>query len=228
VTAERDASTGPMRMALDLAWASACAGSLGVGAVITDAQGTVVATGRNRLAESDPGDDHLAGTSLAHAEMNALAKLRWRAHRHDRLVLWTTLEPCLQCAGALRVGPISEVQVLAPDPIFPSMDQLRAVTHLTARPWPDWHRWPATEAAVFGLVLHTHAFLTLGIDMPAWQAGLPLVSALTRSLLDRDALRRFAADGIGVDAVIAALAPDLRPALPDVEALLAAAARTGV
>ncbi|HMK10115.1 MAG TPA: hypothetical protein VK461_00890, partial [Acidimicrobiales bacterium] len=66
----------PMHRAVELAWESFCAGSLGIGAVIT-LDGEIAATGRNRLAESDPGADVLAGTSLAHAEMNALAKLRW-------------------------------------------------------------------------------------------------------------------------------------------------------
>ena len=68
----------PMHRAVELAWESFRAGSLGIGAVIT-LDGEITATGRNRLAERDPGDDVLAGSSLAHAEMNALAKLRWGA-----------------------------------------------------------------------------------------------------------------------------------------------------
>jgi tRNA(Arg) A34 adenosine deaminase TadA len=65
-----------MHRAVELAWESFRAGSLGIGAVITR-DGETLATGRNRLAESDPGEVVLAGTSLAHAELNALAKLRW-------------------------------------------------------------------------------------------------------------------------------------------------------
>ena len=64
----------PMVRAVELAWESFQAGSLGVGAVVTR-HGQVFATGRNRLAERDPGDDVLAGNSLAHAELNALAKV---------------------------------------------------------------------------------------------------------------------------------------------------------
>jgi tRNA(Arg) A34 adenosine deaminase TadA len=60
----------PMRGALELAWESFAVGSFGIGAVVTDRDGTVVATGRNRILEHDPGDDVLAGSSLAHAEMN--------------------------------------------------------------------------------------------------------------------------------------------------------------
>ena len=76
----------PMRLAFELAWQSVCAGSLGIGAVVTRADLSIVTTGRNRLFETDPGDDHLAGTSLAHAELNALAKLRWGGHQNEHLV----------------------------------------------------------------------------------------------------------------------------------------------
>ena len=101
----------PYRVALDLAWQSARAGSLGIGAVITDADGTVVATGRNRLMEHEPGEDLLAGTSLAHAEMNALGKLRWRGHdgaRADHMVDPRTVPDVCRFhpARADRRGPL--------------------------------------------------------------------------------------------------------------------------
>ena len=80
--------------ALEMAWASSAAGSFGVGAAVATADGTLVATGRNRLFEQDRGDDLLAGTSLAHAEINALGKLPFTKYRDQRLVLWTTLQPC--------------------------------------------------------------------------------------------------------------------------------------
>jgi tRNA(adenine34) deaminase len=113
----------PMHRAVELAWESFCAGSLGVGAVMTR-NDEIVATGRNRLAESDPGDDVLAGTSLAHAELNALARLRWGGHA-DGLQLWTTLQPRLQCLGAIRLSVVAEVHVLAPDPLFRGVEGAR-------------------------------------------------------------------------------------------------------
>jgi tRNA(adenine34) deaminase len=60
---------------LDEAWASWARGSAGVGAVITDAVGSIVARGRNRMLEQPTEPGMLAGTSLAHAEMNALAQV---------------------------------------------------------------------------------------------------------------------------------------------------------
>ena len=48
------------------------------------------------------------GLVLAHAELDALAKLRWGSPS-DGLELWTTLQPCLQCLGAVRLSPVRKV-----------------------------------------------------------------------------------------------------------------------
>jgi len=75
-----------MHTALDLAWRSFGAGSFGIGAVVTDADGVVVATGRNRILEEDAGDDVLAGTSAAGILWTRLGhhldELRDLDHRH--------------------------------------------------------------------------------------------------------------------------------------------------
>ena len=92
-----------MHRAVELASESFCAGSLGIGAVIT-LEGEITATGRNRLAEHDPGDDVLAGSSLAHAEMNTAREAAMGCEPLG-LQLWTTLQPCLQCLGAIRLQP---------------------------------------------------------------------------------------------------------------------------
>ena len=70
-----------------------------MGAVITDASGGVVSAGRNRITESTGPAGHLFGSRLAHAEMDALAGLP--GDNEPDLVLWTTLEPCLLCAGGI-------------------------------------------------------------------------------------------------------------------------------
>src|SRR2546430_14130180 len=61
--------------AFGLAWESHCAGSPGVGAVVVDASGTVVADGRSRRGEDALVPNQLSGSRMAHAEINALAGL---------------------------------------------------------------------------------------------------------------------------------------------------------
>ena len=61
--------------------------------------------------EEPPGE--IFGSSLAHAETNVLARLPFRGRRD--LVLTTTLQPRLQCAGAIRLGPVATVRFAGPD-----------------------------------------------------------------------------------------------------------------
>lgn len=208
-----------MRRALELAWESARAGSLGIGAVVTDTDGSIVASGRNRLAESEPGDDHLAGTSVAHAELNALAKLRWGAHGANRLTLWTTLEPCLQCAAAIRMAPGAVVRVLAPDPLFRNVEQVREIAPHLGWQWPVYLPHPADPFAVFALLLQTHAFVFWGIDNARWTNALPRITARARELHDSGDLVALAAADTSLDDALRALWPFLTDAVDDVKEL---------
>ena len=164
-----------MRAALEQAWTSLRAGSLGIGASAS-LDGEVLAVGRNRILEIDPGDDVLAGTSLAHAELNVLAKLPYRAH--DGLQLHTTLQPCVQCLGAIRLSSVEWVQVLAPDPLFRGIERMRDLTPFMSRRWPTIEQRPVDEWSVFALLgpsQHTGRHPTLG---DVWTSVLPSVVAL--------------------------------------------------
>ena len=91
-----------MRMALDRARKAATAGEVPVGAVLVLAD-TVIGSGRNAPIERcDP---------TAHAEILALreACAGVQNYRLEGAVLYSTLEPCVMCAGALvaaRVGKL--------------------------------------------------------------------------------------------------------------------------
>lgn len=89
-------------MAFEQAWISWQAGSLGIGAVLADADDRVVTTGRNRVLESAC-DAPLAGSLLGHAEMTAFAELGLRTARG--LTLYTTVEPCLMCTSVWSRAP---------------------------------------------------------------------------------------------------------------------------
>ena len=92
-----------MRRALDEAHAALATEDVPVGAVVVDAQGRVLGTGRNeREARQDP---------TAHAEVEAIraaatASGDW--HLTD-VTLYVTLEPCVMCAGAILAARIPRV-----------------------------------------------------------------------------------------------------------------------
>ena len=104
----------PWRAALELAWEAFAAGTIPVGAVVTDADGTVLARGRNRIMESSAPEGQIFGSRVAHAEINALVQLSM-GRRYFDCTLWTTLEPCAQCIGAAWLSTIGRVAFAATD-----------------------------------------------------------------------------------------------------------------
>ena len=119
------------RAAFGEAWASAQAGSYGVGAVLVDpASGEIVSRGRNRVAERPSQPGVIAGNMTAHAEMNAFASLdRFNA---QGLHLYTTLEPCLMCAASAMLLKVEHVHLAVADEFFDDLDDLWAAHELTA------------------------------------------------------------------------------------------------
>lgn len=96
-----------MREALVEAEAAGEAGQLPIGAVLV-LDGEIVARGRNRYLERR--------TQLAHAELEALlggGEAAWS--RHDDCVLYTTVEPCPMCLGALVMADVPHVVFAAHD-----------------------------------------------------------------------------------------------------------------
>ena len=102
------------RRALELAWEAYRAGTIPVGAVITDTDGTVLAAGRNRIHDSVAPPGQIFGSRVAHAEINALVQLPV-SRTYFECTLWTTLEPCAQCVAAAWISSIGRVRFAASD-----------------------------------------------------------------------------------------------------------------
>jgi tRNA(Arg) A34 adenosine deaminase TadA len=100
--------------AFELAWEAFAAGTIPVGAIVTDADGTVLARGRNRITESSAPEGQIFGSRVAHADINALVQLGI-GRRYFDCTLWTTLEPCAQCIGAAWLSTIGRVAFAATD-----------------------------------------------------------------------------------------------------------------
>ena len=99
-----------MRRALALARHSAAAGEVPVGAVLSDAAGTILAEAGNCcIAGHDP---------CGHAELRAIREAAGKQgnYRLPGCRLHVTLEPCVMCAGACIQARLAEVVYGAPDP----------------------------------------------------------------------------------------------------------------
>ena len=103
---------------LELAHRSLLAGGLAVGSVIIDDAEVVIAEGRNRAYDDATGADPLERTPIAHAEMNAMARLDIEAAA-DRFTLWSTQLPCPMCRAAADFIGIGNIVAIATDPSAP-------------------------------------------------------------------------------------------------------------
>jgi tRNA(adenine34) deaminase len=98
-----------LRLALQQAASAAAAGEVPIGAVIVR-DGTVVAVGENRaIRDNDP---------TAHAEIVALraAGAALKNYRLSDCEIYSTLEPCPMCAGAMLHARLRRVVYGARDP----------------------------------------------------------------------------------------------------------------
>ena len=110
-----------MDMALEEARLAAQKGEVPVGAVITDADGTLLARAHN-LRETDQ-------DALAHAEVLAIReacrkKGSWRL---SGCTLYVTLEPCPMCAGAILHARIPRIVCGSMDPVAGAMGSVWAI-----------------------------------------------------------------------------------------------------
>jgi tRNA(adenine34) deaminase len=120
----------PWRACVDLAWDAYRAGSLPIGAVVTDERGNVLSRGRNRIYEHSGEGGTLFGHRLAHAEVNTLIKLDYDRHDPRACTLWTTTEPCPLCAGALRMADLGELRFASREPWAGSTAMFETVPYL--------------------------------------------------------------------------------------------------
>jgi tRNA(Arg) A34 adenosine deaminase TadA len=196
------------QQALGLAWDSFRAGTTPVGAVVISGSGIVVARGRGRRYEPAAPPGQLAGSHVAHAEVNALAQLASERHYEDHLLL-TTLEPCGMCHGAAVQATVGELRYAAADPyagtaglVF-GTPQARRRQLVVTGPLDDERGHLAALLHIVWLLLRP---ATRDHVLAAQRAGLP---ALTR-LAERAETRQAFADAAAQGASLAQLRMELR------------------
>jgi tRNA(adenine34) deaminase len=124
-----DSLSKPWQVCVDLAWEAYCAGSLPIAAVIVDESENIVATGRNRLFETEKVEPYLSNNSLAHAEVNAILALG-KTIKPSSCTLYTTTEPCPLCMGALRMAGFVKAVYACRDPWAGSSSMTESVPYL--------------------------------------------------------------------------------------------------
>ncbi len=102
--------------AFAMAWEAFADGTVPIGAAILDPEDRVVSTGRNRIRSDDAPAPQIAGHKLAHAEINAILQVWEDTHPAIRTyTLYTTMEPCPLCFGAILMGNLRHFAYAARD-----------------------------------------------------------------------------------------------------------------
>lgn len=124
----------PWKIAFDQGWESYRSGSIPIGAVIVDKNGEIVSVGRNRTMEDESQQDNvLSGNPLAHAEMNALLGLDYDVVDPYSCVIYSTVEPCPLCVGAICVGRIRAIRYASEDSHAGSIELLYGNQYLAEK-----------------------------------------------------------------------------------------------
>ena len=214
-----DSLSQPWRVCVELAWEAYCQGSNPIGAAIFDANGALLSTGRNRLHEEPvAGQQQIAGGPLAHAEVNALLALDFGAIDKYSCRLYTTVEPCPLCVGAICMAGLKEIHYASRDP------WAGAVNLLGATPYMRWKSIRAFspqegvfEDAMFCLRVDFHvrrAHPRFGEVLAAWEQAVPGSIATARAAHADEVVDDMRRAGWTAEAVFDELCEYIRRALP--------------
>lgn len=124
----------PWQACLEEAWSACCAGTIPIGAVVTDAAGNILARGRNRIFDDCAPQGQVCQTELAHAELNALLALGIDRGDRREWALYTTTEPCPLCLGAFYMSGIRTLHYASRDPWAGSVNLLGTTPYLSRKP----------------------------------------------------------------------------------------------
>jgi tRNA(adenine34) deaminase len=196
----------PWQACLEEAWSAYCVGCVPVGAAVMDAAGQILSRGRNRIGERQGEANTLYGHSLAHAEVNALACLPADGLDRHSLSLYTTMEPCPLCMGALYMSGVRQLHFAARDAYAGSTNMLGATPYLSRKPvrvFPP----SSPELEMLLIALHTEFELQRPVAMTeqlleTWASAVPEGVRLGRSLFRTGELRRMRAEGCRLKSVL--------------------------
>ena len=124
----------PWQVCLEQAWLAYRAGSIPIGAAITAPDGAIISRGCNRINDPYVPDGMIHNSKLAHAELNALIVFPDGNYDFRTCTLYTVLEPCPLCLGALYMAGVRKLYYAARDPWAGSVNLLGTTPYLSRKP----------------------------------------------------------------------------------------------
>jgi len=123
----------PWQVCFEEAWSAYCSGSLPIGAAIFDQAGNLLARGRNHIFDDHVAPGQIGHNQLAHAELNSLLQIDRRNHDLHTCAIYTSIEPCPLCMGAIYMSGVRTVHFGARDPYAGSTNLLGTTPYLSRK-----------------------------------------------------------------------------------------------
>ncbi|MFT4413707.1 nucleoside deaminase [Fredinandcohnia humi] len=115
------------------AWKSFQEGSRPIGALIVNTEREIVSRGKSAVF-NELSDTVISHNEIAHAEVNALLKIDNRIHKKvNNYVLYSTMEPCPLCFGALYMSGLKNLKYAAKDKYGGSTNLLGTTPYLSRK-----------------------------------------------------------------------------------------------
>lgn len=196
--------------ALEEAWAAYCAGTTPIGACVTDGEGRLLSRGRNRIRDLSAPPGQTCRSQISHAELNTLLSLGPRQPEMHSYVLYTTLEPCPMCMGAIYMSGVRRFHYAARDAYAGSVDLLGSTPYYRRKAMRASGP-PSVVLEDAMIALNTEFFLrdnpaTFDLLSESWTAAVPRGVALGRRLAEDGRLWRLAQSGAGAQVGLDSLA----------------------
>ena len=203
----------PWQACLDLAWEAYCNDCYPIGAVVTDADGKVLSSGRNRIYEKKTRHGRRPGNEIAHAELEALQALNYGKPDRHTCILYTTTEPCPMCMGTFYMSGLRTLTYAARDPYAGSVNMLGSTWYLSHKPIKVSGPDPMLETFIVALFveqdLNFHDAKLQGLFWEIYGKVLPKGIGLGQQLYDLGNLKAMRKGGLAACDVFDQLLPDL-------------------
>ncbi|MBN2048222.1 MAG: nucleoside deaminase [Anaerolineaceae bacterium] len=183
----------PWKIVLEESWLAFIEGTVPIGACILDEHGAVVSRNHNHIVVP-PGNEIQAPITnhiLAHAEMNCILSITDKQFNYNKAVLYSAVEPCPLCMGAIYMSGIRTFFYAAPDAYAGSANLLNTTWYLSLKPVKAHAAQDALLRDLIG-ALNYYTFLhedsVIG-QRPRreqvkrlWREGIPLACAFAEDL----------------------------------------------
>lgn len=186
----------PWKVSFEQGWHAYCWGSIPIGAVVCNEDGSILSRGRSmQYDEHASSSFHITHHPLSHAELNALLALDYQKIDPHTCKLYTIVEPCPLCVGALAMSRLKKLEYAARDPYAGSVEMLSRFQYLIEKQIQVQGPMEADFENVI-TAMQTAFFLESsrsGTDrvIKSWESVLPRGVALGRRILETGEINRL-------------------------------------